>query len=31
MKHFAKALDKTAQCFQYISLAFPGLSNDKLK
>ena len=26
-----KALDKTGQCFQYISWAFPGLSSKKLK
>ena len=26
-----KALDKTGQCFKYISWAFPGLSNKKLK
>ena len=31
MKQFVKALDKTGQCFQYILLAFPGLSNEKLK
>ena len=31
MKQFVKALDKTGQCFQYISSAFPGLSNKKLK
>ena len=31
MKQFVKALDKTGQCFQYISSAFPGLSNEKLK
>ena len=31
IKQFVKALDKTGQCFQYISSAFPGLSNEKLK
>ena len=31
MKQFVKALDKTGQYFQYISSAFPGLSNEKLK
>ena len=31
MKQFVKALDKTGQCFQYISAVFPGLSNEKLK
>ena len=31
MKQFVKALDKTGQCLQYISLAFPGLSNEKVK
>ena len=31
MKQFVKALDKTGQCFQYISSAFPGLNNEKLK
>ena len=31
MKLLVKALDETGQFFQYISLAFPGLSNEKLK
>ena len=31
MKQFVKTFDKTGQCFQYISSAFPGLSNEKLK
>ena len=31
MKQFLKALNKTGQCFQYISSAFPGLSSEKLK
>ena len=31
MKQFVKALDKTGQCFQYISSAFTRLSNEKLR
>ena len=31
MKQFVKALDKNGQCFQQISSAFLGLSNEKLK
>ena len=31
IKQFVKALDKTGQCFQHISLVFPALSNEKLK
>ena len=31
MKQLFKALDKTGKCFQYISSAFLGLSNEKLK
>ena len=31
MKHFMKALDKDGVYFQYISDAFPGLSEEKKK
>ena len=31
MKQFVKALDKTGQCFQYISSAFTRLINEKLR
>ena len=31
MKQFVKALDKDGACFQYISDAFPGLSEEKKK
>ena len=31
MKQFVKGLDKTGQCFQYISSAFTRLSNEKLR
>ena len=31
IKQFVKALDKTRQCFQYISSAFPGMSNEKME
>ena len=31
MKQMVKALDKDGACFQYISNAFPGLSEEKKK
>ena len=31
MKQFVKAPDKNGKCFQYISSAFPGLSNERLR
>ena len=31
MKLFVKGIDETEQFFQYILLAFPGLSSEKLK
>ena len=31
MKQFVKASDKDGACFQYISDAFPGLSEEKKK